>query len=73
MNPQSAFLSPFSFPGLLVFVFHCAVKENVRRQWRTHLCCGRLRLVDNSGEDPKRALTGAADSGASWIPPHQRW
>ncbi|XP_044033210.1 adhesion G-protein coupled receptor G4 [Siniperca chuatsi] len=34
--------------GFLVFVFHCAVKENVRRQWRTYLCCGRLRLPENS-------------------------
>uniref|UniRef100_UPI0037E87F5B adhesion G-protein coupled receptor G2 n=1 Tax=Semicossyphus pulcher TaxID=241346 RepID=UPI0037E87F5B len=34
--------------GFLVFVFHCAVKENVRRQWRTYLCCGRLRLAENS-------------------------
>uniref|UniRef100_A0A3P8UGF1 Adhesion G-protein coupled receptor G2 n=2 Tax=Cynoglossus semilaevis TaxID=244447 RepID=A0A3P8UGF1_CYNSE len=37
-----------SFQGFLIFVFHCAVKENVRRQWRTHLCCGRLRLAENS-------------------------
>lgn len=37
--------------GFLIFVFHCAVKENVRRQWRTHLCCGRLRLAENSGEN----------------------
>ncbi|KAM8732135.1 adhesion G-protein coupled receptor G2-like [Acanthopagrus schlegelii] len=34
--------------GFLVFVFHCAVKENVRRQWRTYLCCGKLRLAENS-------------------------
>ncbi|XP_070784639.1 adhesion G-protein coupled receptor G4 [Enoplosus armatus] len=34
--------------GFLVFIFHCAVKENVRRQWRTYLCCGRLRLAENS-------------------------
>ncbi|XP_041817550.1 adhesion G-protein coupled receptor G2 isoform X2 [Chelmon rostratus] len=34
--------------GFLIFVFHCAVKENVRRQWRTYLCCGRLRLAENS-------------------------
>ncbi|KAM9337150.1 adhesion G-protein coupled receptor G2 [Symphorus nematophorus] len=34
--------------GFLVFVFHCALKENVRRQWRTYLCCGRLRLAENS-------------------------
>uniref|UniRef100_A0A3B4UD69 G-protein coupled receptors family 2 profile 2 domain-containing protein n=1 Tax=Seriola dumerili TaxID=41447 RepID=A0A3B4UD69_SERDU len=38
-----------SLQGFLVFVFHCAVKENVRRQWRTYLCCGRLRLPENSG------------------------
>ncbi|XP_071193930.1 adhesion G-protein coupled receptor G2-like [Salvelinus alpinus] len=37
-----------SFQGFFIFVFHCAVKENVRRQWRTSLCCGRLRLVENS-------------------------
>lgn len=42
--------SSFCFSGFLVFVFHCAGKENVRRQWRTHLCCGRLRPVEVSGE-----------------------
>ncbi|XP_061755989.1 adhesion G-protein coupled receptor G2 [Nerophis ophidion] len=30
--------------GFLVFVFHCLMKENVRQQWRIHLCCGPLRL-----------------------------
>ncbi|KAM4605953.1 uncharacterized protein adgrg2a [Polymixia lowei] len=34
--------------GFFIFVFHCAFKENVRRQWRTYLCCGRLRLAENS-------------------------
>ncbi|XP_016121656.1 adhesion G-protein coupled receptor G2-like [Sinocyclocheilus grahami] len=24
------------------------MKENVRRQWRTYLCCGSLRLAENS-------------------------
>ncbi|KAI5091997.1 adhesion G-protein coupled receptor G2, partial [Silurus meridionalis] len=37
-----------SFQGLFIFVFHCAVKESVRRQWRTYLCCGRFRLAENS-------------------------
>ncbi|KAM4620336.1 uncharacterized protein ACJ7VT_007019 [Polymixia lowei] len=37
-----------SLQGFFIFVFHCAVKENVRRQWRTYLCCGRLRLAENS-------------------------
>ncbi|XP_029384835.1 adhesion G-protein coupled receptor G2 isoform X2 [Echeneis naucrates] len=37
-----------SLQGFLVFLLHCAVKENVRRQWRTYLCCGRLRLPENS-------------------------
>ncbi|ROL54234.1 Adhesion G-protein coupled receptor G2 [Anabarilius grahami] len=34
--------------GFFIFVFHCAMKENVRRQWRTYLCCGKLRLSENS-------------------------
>ncbi|XP_056323120.1 adhesion G-protein coupled receptor G2 isoform X2 [Danio aesculapii] len=34
--------------GFFIFVFHCAMKENVRRQWRTYLCCGKLRLAENS-------------------------
>ncbi|XP_056140199.1 adhesion G-protein coupled receptor G2-like [Lampris incognitus] len=37
-----------SFQGFFIFVFHCAVKENVRQQWRTYLCCGKLRLAENS-------------------------
>ncbi|XP_077592714.1 adhesion G-protein coupled receptor G2-like [Stigmatopora nigra] len=37
-----------SLQGFFVFLFHCACKENVRRQWRTYLCCGRLRLAENS-------------------------
>ncbi|MED6271295.1 hypothetical protein CHARACLAT_018804 [Characodon lateralis] len=36
-----------SLLGLFVFVFHCAVKENVRRMWRTYLCCGNMRLPEN--------------------------
>ncbi|CAG5874195.1 unnamed protein product [Menidia menidia] len=37
-----------SLQGLFIFLFHCAVKENVRKQWRTYLCCGRMRLPENS-------------------------
>ncbi|KAK0144830.1 Adhesion G-protein coupled receptor G2 [Merluccius polli] len=37
-----------SLQGFFIFVFHCAVKENVRRQWRTYFCCGKLRLAENS-------------------------
>lgn len=34
--------------GFFIFVFHCAMKEKVRQQWRTYLCCGKLRLAENS-------------------------
>ncbi|RXN32586.1 adhesion G- coupled receptor G2-like isoform X3 [Labeo rohita] len=34
--------------GFFIFLFHCALKENVRRQWRAYLCCGSLRLAENS-------------------------
>ncbi|XP_056337035.1 adhesion G-protein coupled receptor G6 isoform X2 [Danio aesculapii] len=37
-----------SLQGLFIFVFHCALKENVQKQWRRYLCCGKLRLADNS-------------------------
>ncbi|KAK5598391.1 hypothetical protein CRENBAI_012410, partial [Crenichthys baileyi] len=37
-----------SLQGFFIFVFHCAVKETVRRQWRVYLCCGRMRLSENS-------------------------
>ncbi|KAM4547574.1 uncharacterized protein V3H82_021173 [Fundulus diaphanus] len=37
-----------SLQGFFIFIFHCAVKETVRRQWRIYLCCGRLRLPENS-------------------------
>lgn len=37
-----------SLQGLFIFVFHCALKETVRRQWRTYLCCGKYRLAENS-------------------------
>ncbi|XP_056911329.1 adhesion G-protein coupled receptor G2 isoform X2 [Takifugu flavidus] len=37
-----------SLQGFFIFVFHCAVKDVVRRQWRTYLCCGKMRLAENS-------------------------
>ncbi|MFT7800300.1 adhesion G-protein coupled receptor G2-like [Arapaima gigas] len=37
-----------SLQGFFIFVFHCAVKDVVRRQWRAYLCCGKLRLPENS-------------------------
>ncbi|XP_051538181.1 adhesion G-protein coupled receptor G4-like [Myxocyprinus asiaticus] len=37
-----------SLQGFFIFLFHCALKENVRKQWRMYLCCGRLRLAENS-------------------------
>ncbi|XP_039623592.1 adhesion G-protein coupled receptor G2-like [Polypterus senegalus] len=37
-----------SLQGFFIFLFHCLMKENVRKQWRIHLCCGRFRLEDYS-------------------------
>ncbi|XP_062332900.1 adhesion G-protein coupled receptor G2 [Osmerus eperlanus] len=44
-----------SLQGFFIFVFHCLMKENVRKQWRIHLCCGRFRLNDYS--DWSRSVT----------------
>nr|XP_051682945.1 adhesion G-protein coupled receptor G2 isoform X14 [Oryctolagus cuniculus] len=35
--------------GFFIFLFYCVAKENVRKQWRRYLCCGKLRLAENSG------------------------
>ncbi|XP_061667928.1 adhesion G-protein coupled receptor G6 isoform X2 [Syngnathoides biaculeatus] len=37
-----------SLQGFFIFFFHCALKENVQKQWRRSLCCTRFRLSDNS-------------------------
>nr|XP_029133071.1 adhesion G-protein coupled receptor G2 [Labrus bergylta] len=37
-----------SLQGFFIFIFHCAVKESVRKQWRMYLCCGKMRLAENS-------------------------
>ncbi|XP_075052633.1 adhesion G-protein coupled receptor G2 isoform X2 [Mixophyes fleayi] len=34
--------------GFFIFLFYCVAKENVRKQWRRYLCCGRFRLAENS-------------------------
>uniref|UniRef100_A0A3P9LCX2 Adhesion G protein-coupled receptor G4b n=1 Tax=Oryzias latipes TaxID=8090 RepID=A0A3P9LCX2_ORYLA len=33
---------------LFIFIFHCLMKENVRKQFRIHLCFGRFRLDEYS-------------------------
>ncbi|KAM5180759.1 adhesion G-protein coupled receptor G2 [Mantella aurantiaca] len=37
-----------SLQGFFIFFFYCVAKENVRKQWRRYLCCGRFRLAENS-------------------------
>uniref|UniRef100_A0A673VRP8 Adhesion G protein-coupled receptor G2 n=1 Tax=Suricata suricatta TaxID=37032 RepID=A0A673VRP8_SURSU len=34
--------------GFFIFIFYCVAKENIRKQWRRSLCCGKLRLAENS-------------------------
>ncbi|XP_041808716.1 adhesion G-protein coupled receptor G6-like [Chelmon rostratus] len=42
-----------SLEGLFIFLFHCLMKENVRKQWRIHLCFGSSDLKSNlSGATP---------------------
>ncbi|KAM6969984.1 adhesion G-protein coupled receptor G4 [Aplochiton taeniatus] len=47
-----------SLQGLFVFLFHCLMKENVRKQWRVHLCLGRYRLQEYS-EGSQTGTVGA--------------
>ncbi|XP_075043386.1 adhesion G-protein coupled receptor G4 [Mixophyes fleayi] len=45
---RTAFLYLFAIfntlQGFFIFVFHCVMKENVRKHWRMYLCCGKCRL-----------------------------
>ncbi|XP_043830581.1 adhesion G-protein coupled receptor G4 [Dromiciops gliroides] len=42
--------------GFFIFVFHCLLKENVRKQWQEHLCCGRFRLNNYSDGNSRSGL-----------------
>ncbi|XP_054886866.1 adhesion G-protein coupled receptor G6-like [Poeciliopsis prolifica] len=44
-----------SFQGFFVFLFHCLMKENVRKQWKSYFCCGRFRVNETS--DWSRSVT----------------
>ncbi|XP_051902569.1 adhesion G-protein coupled receptor G2 isoform X2 [Hippocampus zosterae] len=46
--------------GLFIFLFHCLLKENVRRQWRVHLCLGKFRLEDHSEWSPTASVAALA-------------
>uniref|UniRef100_A0A4W4F785 G-protein coupled receptors family 2 profile 2 domain-containing protein n=1 Tax=Electrophorus electricus TaxID=8005 RepID=A0A4W4F785_ELEEL len=37
-----------SLQGFFIFVFHCLMKDNVRKQWRIHLCLGHFKLQEYS-------------------------
>nr|XP_021336868.1 adhesion G-protein coupled receptor G4 isoform X1 [Danio rerio] len=37
-----------SLQGFFIFLFYCLMKDNVRKQWRMHLCCGRFRESEYS-------------------------
>ncbi|XP_072287814.1 adhesion G-protein coupled receptor G4 isoform X1 [Pyxicephalus adspersus] len=49
---QVAFMYLFTIfntlQGFFIFVFHCLIKENVRKHWRMYLCCGKCRLDNYS-------------------------
>ncbi|XP_016413761.1 adhesion G-protein coupled receptor G2-like [Sinocyclocheilus rhinocerous] len=51
-----------SLQGFFIFLFYCLMKDNVRKQWRIHLCCGRFRQTEYS--DWSRSVTlGAKAKG----------
>ncbi|XP_051716971.1 adhesion G-protein coupled receptor G4 isoform X1 [Ctenopharyngodon idella] len=47
-----------SLQGFFIFLFYCLMKDNVRKQWRIHLCCGRFRR--NEYSDWSRSVTAGA-------------
>uniref|UniRef100_H3CGG3 Adhesion G protein-coupled receptor G4b n=1 Tax=Tetraodon nigroviridis TaxID=99883 RepID=H3CGG3_TETNG len=51
-----------SLQGFFIFIFHCLMKESVRKQWRINLCCGRFRLDDYSEWSNSASVGGVARS-----------
>ncbi|XP_073399650.1 adhesion G-protein coupled receptor G4 isoform X2 [Dendrobates tinctorius] len=54
--------------GFFIFVFHCLIKENVRRHWRMYLCCGRCR-IDNYSEWSRLSNGDARYNGRIHVSP----
>ncbi|XP_037396211.1 adhesion G-protein coupled receptor G4 isoform X1 [Pygocentrus nattereri] len=52
-----------SLQGFFIFLFHCLMKDNVRKQWRIHLCCGKFKLTDYSAWSGSVTVGGRAKSG----------
>ncbi|XP_075875951.1 adhesion G-protein coupled receptor G4-like [Nelusetta ayraudi] len=52
-----------SLQGLFIFLFHCLMKESVRRQWRVHLCFGPFQLDDSSERSHSASAGGVAKPG----------
>ncbi|TRY57145.1 hypothetical protein DNTS_002626 [Danionella cerebrum] len=48
-----------SLQGFFIFLFYCLMKDNVRKQWRTHLCCGRFKLTEYSDWNSHSVAMGA--------------
>ncbi|KAK2891191.1 hypothetical protein Q8A67_013834 [Cirrhinus molitorella] len=51
-----------SLQGFFIFLFYCLMKDNVRKQWRIHLCCGRFRQTEYS-DWSRSATLGAKGKG----------
>ncbi|XP_061754668.1 adhesion G-protein coupled receptor G4 [Nerophis ophidion] len=45
-----------SLQGIFIFLFHCLMKETVRKQWRIHLCLGKFRLEEHSELSPSASV-----------------
>nr|XP_033802754.1 adhesion G-protein coupled receptor G4 [Geotrypetes seraphini] len=50
--------------GFFIFLFHCLMKENVRKQCQIHLCCGRFSQF-NYSEWNKKSIIGESQQNNS--------
>ncbi|XP_072519724.1 adhesion G-protein coupled receptor G2 isoform X2 [Salminus brasiliensis] len=60
-----------SLQGFFIFVFHCLMKENVRKQWRLHLCCGKLKSTRYSDWSRSATAGGRDRSGKLVLTPSE--
>ncbi|XP_077092321.1 adhesion G protein-coupled receptor G4a [Siphateles boraxobius] len=52
-----------SLQGFFIFLFYCLMKDNVRKQWKIHLCCGRFRQTEYSDWSHPVTLGAKAKTG----------
>ncbi|XP_051506022.1 adhesion G-protein coupled receptor G2 [Myxocyprinus asiaticus] len=61
-----------SLQGFFIFLFYCLMKDNVRKQWRIHICCGIFRLAEYTDWSRSVTLGAKAKEGLKVCSPSMK-